>query len=226
MPSFKHLLNSHDMISESNYRFHGCVRHMQTIWVNTHITRTYQCIFPLSVSCIPVIRGQYTDCNLDMSENVLNGGSRGETEENNEILIAQEGKSCQMPPLTNSLPAVFTYNQFHRAEAEGYLPSYWPRNGDRGGAKWGWGLFPVKLQTVYINSMWESIIKTSLKNNALYSILYSAAKNVSVCWNMYGWVCPSVTVIVCGSLWCDHLLQILVSYQTDTPSTNLFALLS
>lgn len=76
--------------------------HMQTFWVSTHITTTYQCTFPLSVLCIPVIRGQYTDCNLDMRENVLNGGSRGETEENNGVLIPQEGKSCQMPPLSNT----------------------------------------------------------------------------------------------------------------------------
>lgn len=53
-----------------------CVSKTQTIWVSSRITTTYQCTFPLSVS-LPVIRGQYTDCNLDMTENVLKGGGEG-----------------------------------------------------------------------------------------------------------------------------------------------------
>lgn len=47
---------------------------MQTLWVSAHITTAYQCTFPCS---IPVIRGQYTDSNLDMMENVLKGRGEG-----------------------------------------------------------------------------------------------------------------------------------------------------
>lgn len=37
---------------------------------------------------------------------------------------------------------------------------------------------------------------------------------------------PSGTVIVCESLWCDHMLEVLLCYQTYTPSPLLSALLS
>lgn len=75
---------------------------MQTNWVSARIITTYQCTFPLCFSGIPVIRGQYADCNLDMRENVPKRRVRGGwTEENNGVLIPQEAKSCQMPPLSN-----------------------------------------------------------------------------------------------------------------------------
>ncbi len=79
---------------------------MLTIWISIHITTTCQCTFPLFISGIPVIRGQYTDCNLDMTENVLRGGGEGmDGGENNGVLIPQEGNSCQMPPLSNKCSA-------------------------------------------------------------------------------------------------------------------------
>lgn len=49
---------------------------MQNIWVSIGLPTTYQCTFPLSVS-IPLIRGQHTDCNLDMTENVLKDRGEG-----------------------------------------------------------------------------------------------------------------------------------------------------
>lgn len=105
-----------------------------------------------------------------------------------------------MPTLSNKCTVCqecVPTSKLHRKEArEGYLPAYWPRN--RGRWKTRVGVLLGGLQTVYINSMWESIIKMSLKNNALYSILYSSAKNVSECWGMYVWVCPKCD---CNCVW-------------------------
>lgn len=72
--SLTHLSNSHDIWIKLLF---SCMHvRVSTIWVIC-ITTTYQCTFPLCVSGIPVIRGQYTDCNLDMTENALKGGRRG-----------------------------------------------------------------------------------------------------------------------------------------------------
>lgn len=153
---------------------------------------------------------------------------RGWMGENNGVLIPQEGNSCQMPPLSNKCSAcqecVPTSNSTEQRQERVTCQHTDPENGDRGGEKRGRGVFLGGLQTVYINSVWKSIIKTSVKNNALYSILYSTAKNVSVCWSMYAWVCLSVTIIVWESLWCDQLLEVLLYYQTYTPSPLLSAL--
>lgn len=235
MSSLPHLFGSHDIWIKlwfSRKRVSVSVlwdAQTETIWVSFCIKTTYQCTFPLSVS-VPVIRGQNTDCNLDMTENVLKGGGkRVDRVKTMEFSYLRKEKSCQMPPLSNKCTVcqecVFT-SKLHRTEAgESYLPTYWPRNGDRGGEKRGWGVFLGGLQTVYINSVWESIIKTSVKNNAEYCILYSTAKNVSVCWSMCVWACPK----------CDcNCVQVPLMwpsawglcYQTSTPSTILSALLS
>lgn len=50
-----------------------------------------------------------------------------------------------------------------------------------------------------------------------------------MCRNVEACMCgcaPSVTVIVCETLWCDHLLEDLLCYQTYTPSASLSPLLS
>lgn len=46
------------------------------------------------------------------------------------------------------------------------------------------------LQTVNVNSTWESIIEMPVKDNAPQCILYSVARNVSECWSMYVWARP------------------------------------
>ncbi len=65
----------------------------------------------------------------------------------------------------------------------------------------------------------------SLQNNALYSILYSTAKNVSARWSMYVWVCPKCD---CNCVRVPLMWPSVLSlcYQAFTPSPSLSALLS
>lgn len=100
-----------------------------------------------------------------------------------------------MPPLSSKCTAArksVPTSKFHGKEAgDGYLPVYWPRNRDKGGRKkWGRGVLLRGLQTVNVNSTWESIIKMPVKDNAPHCILYSVARNVSECWSMYVWAGP------------------------------------
>lgn len=90
----------------------------------------------------------------------------------------------------------------------------------------GGGLFLGGLQTVYVNSVWKSIINVSAKT--MHYILFFTA-GPKICRYVEACICgcaQSMTVIVCKSLWCDHLLEVLLRYQTYTPSPLQHALLS
>jgi len=161
-------------------------------------------------------RGNRQTVTWIWGENDLKGGGGGMDTRNNRVLIPQEGKPCQMPPLSHKHSTcqerVCTSNSI---VGEGNPTTYWPTKGDRRGGVCGfWVDFKQCIYKQYVGAFHQNVCEKQCTTQFFYSM----AINVSARWSIYAWVCPNMTVIVCKSLWSDCLLKVFIPRYSIIPS--------